>query len=332
MAAPPRTTARLLALLAALQSRPEWTGPQLADLVGVTVRTVRRDVERLRDLGYPVDSTTGVDGGYRLGTGGAAVPPLLLDTDEAFALAAWVRAASGDDAARRGGSPSIGEAAGRALGKLEQTLPVPLRRQIELATALVPAQAPIDDVDSAITRTLVAACRDHDVVSVSYRDRHGRVTERRLHPYRVVNLGRRWYLVARDAQLPEWRTWRVDRMQRAEATGHRFDLIDPPDAVRLVQRAVSTAPYRHQARIELDAPVEQVERLVPPSVGVIEAIDERTSLLTTGSDHLDAIAFHVGLLGVPFRVLEPDALRARLLELGDRLHAAARADPAAPRP
>ncbi|MGD9996575.1 MAG: helix-turn-helix transcriptional regulator [Ilumatobacteraceae bacterium] len=317
------TTARFLAMLAALQSRPEWTGPQLAAHLGVTVRTVRRDIERARELGYPIDSHAGTDGGYRLGVGGAAVPPLMLEADEAFALAAWVRAADSSQAIGLDEPTGLGETARRALGKLEQMLPAPVRRQIDLSTAVIPVQAPIDDLDSAIVRTLVAACRDHEVVAVTYRDRHDRLTERRLHPYRVVNLGRRWYLVARDAQKPGWRTWRIDRVQRAAATGHRFELVDPPDAVALVQRSVSTAPYRHHARVRLEAPVEQVQRLVPPSVGVLEAIDEGSTLLTTGSDHLDAIAWHIGLLGVPFRVVEPDELRARMVDIAERLRAGA---------
>jgi predicted DNA-binding transcriptional regulator YafY len=140
-----------------------------------------------------------------------------------------------------------------------------------------------------------------------------------------VSIGRRWYLVARDARLPEWRTWRVDRISSAEPTGHRFAVDDPPDAVGLVQRSISTSPYRYQARVELEAPVEQIAAKVPPSVAVLEAIDDHTTLMTTGADDLDAIAFHIGMLDVDFRVLEPAALRVRMDELATRLRSGARA-------
>jgi len=154
---------------------------------------------------------------------------------------------------------------------------------------------------------------------VDYRDRHGRSTERRLLPYRVVAIGRRWYLVAKDVRLPEWRTWRVDRIVSAEPTGHRFAVGEPPDAVDLVQRSITTAPYRHQARAELHAPLEQLAAKVPASVAVLEAIDEHTTLLTTGADNVDAIALHIAMLDVDFRVIEPDALITRMHELAARL-------------
>jgi predicted DNA-binding transcriptional regulator YafY len=307
-------TGRLLGVLAALQSRPFWTGPELAERLGVTVRTVRRDIDRLRQLGYQVDSDPGASGGYRLGVGGSAVPPLMLDTDEAFALAVLVRAASGQ---------SIGEAAQRAVGKLEQMLPSQLRTDVALTTSVIPVQPSVDDVDSAILRTVSAACRDSEQLAVHYRDRYGRASERRLFPYRVVSIGRRWYLVARDARQPEWRTWRVDRISSAEPTGHRFAVDEPPDAVELVQRSISTSPYRYQATVELDAPVEQIAAKVPPSVAVLEAIDERTTRMTTGADDLDSIAFHIGMLDVDFRVLEPAALRVRMDELATRLRSGA---------
>ncbi len=304
-------TERLLAVLAALQSRPSWSGPELADRLQVTVRTVRRDVDRLRRLGYQVDSEPGVNGGYRLDVGGAVVPPLMLDTDEAFALAVLVRTADGQ---------SIGEAAQRAVAKLEQMLPSQLRRDIALSTTVIPVQRSVEDVDSAILRTVSAACRAADELAVQYRDRNGRTTERRLLPYRVVSIGRRWYLVARNARMPEWRTWRVDRIVSASPTGHRFIVVNAPDAVTLVQRSISTSPYRFQAKVELAAPVERIAEMVPANVAVLEAIDEHTTLMTTGADNLDMIALHIGLLDVDFRVLEPRSLRDRMHALAERLH------------
>ena len=305
------TTGRLLAVLAALQSRPSWSGPDLAQQLGVTVRTVRRDIERLRLLGYPVESDTGAHGGYRLGAGGAVIPPLMLDADEVFALAVLARASD-----RHG----LGEAAEGAIRKLEHTLPASLQRDIALTSTVVRVDSPTsDELDSSVLRTVSAACRASDELAVRYRDRNGAVSERRLLPYRVVSIGRRWYLVARDARKPEWRTWRVDRIESAAPTGHRFVVGDPPDAAALVQRSISTSPYRYQARVELDAPIATMAERVPPTVAVLEAIDEQTTLLTTGSDNLDSIVFHIGMLDVDFRVLEPAELRERMHTLAARL-------------
>jgi len=305
------TTGRLLAVLAALQSRPSWSGPDLALQLGVTVRTVRRDVERLRLLGYPVESDTGVHGGYRMGAGGAAIPPLMLDADEVFALAVLTRATD-----RHG----LGEAAERAIRKIEHTLPASLRRDIALTSTVVRVDSPTgDELDSAVLRTVSAACRASDELAVRYCDRNGTVSERRLLPYRVVSIGRRWYLVARDARKPEWRTWRVDRIESVTPTGHRFVVGDPPDAAALVQRSISTSPYRYQARVELDAPIGTIAERVPPTVALLEAIDEQTTLLTTGSDNLDSLVFHIGMLDVDFRVLEPSELRERMHTLAARL-------------
>ncbi len=307
------TTGRLLSVLAALQSRPSWSGPDLARRLGVTVRTVRRDIERLRLLGYPVESDTGTHGGYRLGTGGATIPPLMLDADEVFALAVLARATD-----RHG----LGEAAERAIRKLEQMMPGSLQRDIALTSSVVRVDSPSsEELDSALLRVVSSACRGSDELAVRYRDRQGRASDRRLLPYRVVSIGRRWYLVARDARKPEWRTWRVDRIESAAPTGHRFVVTDPPDAAALVQRSISTSPYRYQAQVELDAPIGVLAARVPPSVAVLEAIDERTTLLTTGSDHVDSLVFHIGMLDVDFRVLHPVELRERMRALGDRLSA-----------
>jgi predicted DNA-binding transcriptional regulator YafY len=305
------TTGRLLAVLAALQSRPSWSGPDLARQLDVTVRTVRRDVERLRQLGYPVESDTGARGGYRLGTGGAVIPPLMLDADEVFALAVLAHATD---------RPGLGEAAERAVRKLEQMLPAPLQRDIALTATVVRVDSPTGDhPDGSVLRIVSAACRASDELAVRYRDRNGAVSDRRLLPYRVVSIGRRWYLVARDARKPDWRTWRVDRIESAAPSGHRFVVGDPPDAAALVQRSISTSPYRYHARVELDAPIGEIAERVPPSVAVLEALDERTTLLTTGSDNLDSIVFHIGMLDVDFRVLEPTELRERMHALAARL-------------
>ena len=153
-----------------------------------------------------------------------------------------------------------------------------------------------------------------------YRDSEGRRSERTLDPYRVVTTARRWYLVARDRDRAAWRTLRIDRMSDVQATGHRVDIVDPPDPVAFVQAAITTAPYRHQARIELAAPVDEVAALVPPTVGHLEPVDEHTTILTTGADDVGLLAHHIVSLGFPFRVLESDALRERLREIADLIN------------
>lgn len=309
-----KPTQRLLAVLSALQARPTWTGPELADHLDVTVRTVRRDVERLRDLGYVIESTIGTVGGYCLGVGGLALPPLMLDEDEAVATALCLRAAASDSVA------GVGEAAARALAKLEQTLPRGSRAQVAAvsdATIRVPSHG--DEVDPEILVTVSRACRERDVLRVGYRNRDGHETERRLQPYRVVSIGRRWYLVARSERATEWRTFRVDRIVSATNTGHRFQIDDPPDAAAVVRNAISVAPYAHRARIEFDAPFDTVAALVPSSAGVVEMIDEHTTVLVTGGDELDWIAFHLAMMRLPFRVLDPPELVGAIRDLAARL-------------
>ncbi len=308
------TTARLLELLGLLQSRPEWSGPQLADRLGITVRTVRRDVERLRLLGYPVVARPGAAGGYHLGQGGRAMPPLMLDRDEAVAVAVCLRSAATDSI--EGG----GEAAIRALGKLEQLLPPTVRRQVgTIGSMTARLDRETDPVDPDLLITLTRACRDGERLRAGYRDRHDRESERLLEPYRVVTTARRWYLVARDVERDEWRTLRVDRLQRVEPTGHRVQITDPPDPVALVQEAITTAPYRYQAEVELRAPLAAVADAVPPTVATLEAIDESTTLLTTGGDRLDWLALHLLALDVDFTVRRPPELRAQLRQLHRRL-------------
>jgi predicted DNA-binding transcriptional regulator YafY len=310
-------TARLLGLLSLLQGRPHWSGPELADRLGVTVRTVRRDVERLRRLGYPVASDVGTAGGYQLGAGGRAMPPLMLDRDEALAVAVCLRSAATESI--EGG----GEAAVRALTKLEQLLPSPLRRQVgTLATMTTRLGSGASPVDPELLVTLSRACRDSERLHARYRDMRGRETERRLDPHRLVSTARRWYLVARDVDRADWRSFRVDRLLSVEATGHRVDVTDPPDPVTFVQAAITTLPYRYQARVELLAPVADVAPVVPPIIGILEPLDDRRTMLTTGADDLDAIVFHLLAIGVEFVVHEPPALRRHVAAAARRLAAA----------
>jgi predicted DNA-binding transcriptional regulator YafY len=317
------TTERLLAVLAALQSRPVWTGPELAAHLDVTVRTIRRDIDRLRRLGYAIDSDLGPAGGYRLGLGGAALPPLILDADEAVAVAISLRAA-GDSVA------GIGEAAARVLATLEQMVPARVRQQVAaIETAMVRLPDGGAAVDPSVLVAVSRASRERDVLRIEYTDGRGRTSERSVEPFRAVHTGRRWYLVARDRAAARrsdddgWRTLRIDRIAAVTSTGHRFERIDPPDPVLLVQRSISTAPYAHQARVELRAPISHASALIPSTTGVLEEIDAGTTMLTTGADDLDMIVLHLARLDLPFRVIEPPALRERLRVMAERLLAAA---------
>jgi predicted DNA-binding transcriptional regulator YafY len=230
------TSSRLLELLSLLQTRREWSGPELAERLEVGVRTVRRDMERLRRLGYPVSATRGVAGGYRLGAG-ASLPPLLLDEGEAVAVAVGLRTAAS------GGVAGIEETAVRALGKLEQVLPKRLRRRVNaVGAATVPYPGTGPTVDAAALATIAGACRDVERLRFAYRAHDGTSTRRLVEPHRLVHTGRRWYLVAWDADRADWRTFRVDRIERV-AADRRFVPREPPaeDIAAYVARSVSSA-------------------------------------------------------------------------------------------
>ena len=201
------TTSRVLQLLGLLQSRRVWTGEELSERLGVTTRSVRRDVERLRDLGYPVQASKGHGGGYQLGAG-AALPPLLLDPDEAVAMAVCLRLAAGGSVA------GVGESALRALSKLDQVMPARLRSQVAAvhdATVTLPSNYSDSPVEPEVLMTLARACRDREHVSAGYVSRAGDATQRRLEPYQLVTTGRRWYLLAYDRDRQDWRSLRLDR-------------------------------------------------------------------------------------------------------------------------
>jgi predicted DNA-binding transcriptional regulator YafY len=313
------TSARLLRLLSVLQARPEWAGSDLAERLGVTSRTVRRDVAKLRNLGYPVHAAPGVAGGYRLGAG-ASLPPLLLDDDEAVAVAFSLRTSASHSVS------GVGEASVRALTKLDQMLPRRLReRAAAIGQATVPLIGPGLALDPDALTTIAQACRRCERLEFRYRDRYAASTTRRAEPHRLVQAGYRWYLVARDIDRGEWRTFRADRIEAPKLTGVRFVPGDPPDAATFVARAITTAPYRYQARILVHASADVVAGHVPPTVGVLEAAEPGTCVLTVGSDSLDALALHAAMLDLDFIVLDPPELAARLSALAARLSIAARA-------
>ncbi len=309
---------RLLKLLSLLQSRPHWNGPQLAERLGVTERTVRRDVSRLRDLGYPVEAEAGRAGGYQLGAGGA-LPPLLLTDDESVAVAVGLRAAAS------GGVTGYEEAAVAALAKLEQVLPAHLRERVlslNAATVLVRSgHGPL--VDPEVLLTLAQGCRRPEQVRFGYRDGSGNMTDRRVEPYGLVNAERRWYLVGRDLDRAAWRTFRLDRMTEPALTGHRFVRIEDPDAAAMVLDGIAFAPYEWQAEVLLSAEPAAAAAEIPATIGSLEPVEGGT-LLRIGANEVEWLARYVA--GLPFdsEVRHPPELRTALRALGRRLQRAHR--------
>jgi predicted DNA-binding transcriptional regulator YafY len=233
--------ARLLRLLSLLQSRPTWPARELAERLAVDPRTIRRDVARLRSLGYPVHTSPGL-AGYELGAGGR-LPPLLLDDEEAVAVAIGLRVAA--TAAVTG----VESAAVAAMAKLDQVLPGPARdrvRSLQSSTVHLESRL-VDPVDPATLSLLASACRSCERVRFSYRAFAGQVSERRVEPSQIVFTDRRWYLVALDLDRDDWRTFRVDRVSAPVLTGHRFERRDAPDAVARVAEATTFGPTAIEA-------------------------------------------------------------------------------------
>ncbi|WP_405815338.1 YafY family transcriptional regulator [Streptomyces sp. NBC_01390] len=319
------TSARLLRLLSLLQAHREWSGPDLADRLGVTPRTVRRDVDRLRDLGYPVDASPGTGGGYRLGAG-AELPPLLLDDDEAVAVAVGLRTAAGQ------GIEGIGETSVRALAKLEQVLPDRLRRRVGALNAFtVPMlRGPQPSaVDPAVLTELAHLCRDTERLRFEYRGHEGAVSRRTVEPHRLVCTERRWYLVAWDVDRADWRTFRVDRITPKPPHGPRFAPRTPPadDLAAYVSQGVSTRAYATHAVIRLLVPLDEAAARISPSSGTLEPDGDEACLLRTGAGSLDVMVIHVMLTGFEFEVLEPAELVDAIRTSRDRLSRAAERSP-----
>ncbi|MDJ0398115.1 helix-turn-helix transcriptional regulator [Rhodococcus rhodochrous] len=311
------TTERVLRVLALLQSRPSWTAVELAAELGVTDRSVRRDVDRLRALGYPVRATPGVGGGYQLGAG-TRLPPLLLHDDEAIATAVSLRLASGSTIA------GAAEAALRALAKLDQVMPPRLREEVRAiygATETVVGASTEIDADTLLA--LARACRDATRVRFRYTTRQEVDDERTVEPVRMVATGQRWYLMAWDVDRDDWRTFRLDRMRDVTPTTWRFRPRQHPDPVAYVQRSVTESPYRYIARIRLRADADQVRDMVPPQVGRVEDDEDGWCVLVVGADDPDWVVMHVARMGFEAVVLEPPELRAAADRLATRLAAIA---------
>ncbi|KWX20828.1 transcriptional regulator [Mycolicibacterium wolinskyi] len=309
------TTSRVLQLLGLLQSRRVWTGEELAERLGVTGRSVRRDIERLRDLGYPVYASKGHGGGYQLGAG-AALPPLLLDPDEAVAMAVCLRLAAGGSVA------GVGESALRALSKLDQVMPARLRSQVSAvhdATVTLAPTSSDSPVDPDVLMTLARACRDREHVSAGYTDIRGNNTQRRLEPYQLVTTGRRWYLMAYDRDRADWRSLRLDRMSDVRAMGSTFTARDAPDAASYVRRSISASPYRYVARVRYHAPQDVVAQKFSAASVTVEADGPDACILTAGADDPERMVLYFATVGHDFEVLEPPEVAAAVRDVSARL-------------
>ncbi len=293
--------ARLLRLLSLLQVHQHWSGAALAARLEVTTRTVRVDVERLRSLGYQIHGTPGVGGGYRL-RAGTALPPLLLEDDEAVAVAVGLQTVVAS------GVAGIGEAAARAAAKLEQMLPDPLRhrlRTVSAVTETIPSTR--DPVGADILAAVAAACQRSEQLRFDYRDRHDASTRRQVEPHRLVHVSGRWYLVAYDLDRDEWRSFRGDRISPRTPTGPRFTPREPPapDLGAFVTRGRMAALWSYRARVTVHAPADVVSARVPIGSWVVEPIDSHTSRLDAGAHSPELLAVYLGALGLDFH-LDPD--------------------------
>lgn len=311
------TSSRTLRLLSLLQAHRHWRGSELADRLGVSERTLRRDVDRLRELGYDVDATPGVDGGYQL-RAGSALPPLTVDDEEAVALAVGMQAATD------GAVPGLEEASVRALGKVVQVMPPRLRRRVEaLRSMTVPGSwsagpaGPVVDTEALVA--VAQACRDGERLRFDYTAREGEASARHGEPHRLVRLGRRWYLAAWDLDRADWRSFRLDRLREPRVTGARFAPRVPPggDAAEYVKSAIVGLQNPHQVVVEVAAAAEVVRARIG-RWSTVTALDAERCRVDMTADQLEWPAMALGSLGAEFRVLEPEELRVYLLDWSRR--------------
>lgn len=300
------TSFRMLQLLSLLQTHRYWPGAELAERLEVSARTLRRDVDRLRDLGYPVKADRGVGGGYQLAPG-AALPPLVLDDDEAVAIAVGLQTAA------QGSVTGIEESSLRALTKVAQIMPARLRRRVDALlamTVLAPWSAyAASTVDADVLTTLAQACRDGERVSFTYAAGGGDRSDRDVEPHRLVSLGRRWYLVAYDLIRHDWRSVRIDRLTGPRRTGTSFRPRHLPaaDAAAFVRAGIDNLPTRYAVDIKVYAPAATVR----PELGrwgAVEPVDDESCLLHMSTDTLGWAALAVGTVGADFDVLGPPEL------------------------
>jgi predicted DNA-binding transcriptional regulator YafY len=284
----------------------------------VTSRTLRRDVDKLRTLGYPIHSTSGAEGGYQLGAG-TEMPPLLLDDEEAVAVAMGLRYAA------TGGIHGVEEASVRALLKIEQILPPRLGRRVAaLQSVVVTTSGPSAAVDARTLSTIAGACRERETLHFRYRDKTGASSARSVEPHRLVNTWRRWYLVAWDTGRKDWRTFRVDRMERCATAGALpFVPREPPARDLAAYVTQSGVNARCRAKVKLFAPAVVIAERMPPSMGLLEPIDGRTCFYETGASSYEAVAMHLSLVGADFEIVEPPELVKEVRRLAERYSRAA---------
>ena len=304
-------TSRALRLLALLQSRTVWTGPELAAEMGVTTRTVRRDVDRLRQLGYPVLTSAGHGGGYQLGAG-RALPPLLLSSSEAVAVAVGLRLASAS------GLDGLDEEALRALAALDRILPAPVRAEVGAVTeAMGVITRPLTEVRSEVLMALASAVRDRVRVRVDYERADGERGERRLEPYRVLSMEGRWYLFAWDLEREDWRTFRLDRMHAVHPSTFPIGERPVPDIEAEVRESITVGGYPRTATVRILAPLEEVAPRVSARAGTVTADGPEACILRAGAEDLHWVALHLAWIGAPIEVIDPPELLELIEALGD---------------
>lgn len=308
------TADRILKLLGLFEARIDWTAQELADRLGVTTRTIRRDVTRLRDLGYPVEALAGPGGGYRLGAGGK-MPPLLLDDGEALAVALGLRMSA---ITAVGG---LEEHSVSALAKLEHVLPPRLRSRLEDISEATTTTFGVSrtQVDHSALAVMAAAIRGRQRARLDYVDSGGKASERHIEPARLVHTGRRWYLVAFDLDRDDWRTFRLDRVKNPVTTGIRAAIRGGPDPVELVQQGTTVDVWDFPASVILDAGVERARLEIAPTVGTVTAIDEKTTRLSIGADDMGWLARFLLGLSMNFEVESPPELQKELARIGREL-------------
>jgi predicted DNA-binding transcriptional regulator YafY len=310
------TSTRTLRLLSLLEARRHWPGAELAGRLGVSQRTLRRDVDRLRELGYPVEARRGVDGGYQLAAG-AALPPLVMDEEEAVALAVGLQAAA------HGSVEGIAESSVRALAKVVQVMPARLRRRVEALGAMtVPASwggAPAAGVDPQILTVVALACRDNERLRFGYSAVGGQRTARHVEPHRLVLLGRRWYLAGYDLTRQDWRSFRVDRVSGPRGTGARFRPRELPaaDAAAFVRAGIDNVRASRDADVLIHAPAAAVRERIG-RWGTVHEVDGTTCRLQMTADSLDWPAMALGVIGADFQVVSPPELLDLVRDWGRR--------------
>jgi predicted DNA-binding transcriptional regulator YafY len=305
----------MLRLLSLLETHRYWPGAELAGRLQVSQRTLRRDIDRLRELGYPVQAQRGVTGGYQLAAG-AALPPLVVDDEEAVALAVGLQAAA--ESAVEG----IAESSVRALAKVAQVMPARLRRRVEALRAMtVPAgwSGARASVDPGVLTSIAVACRDTERLRFGYTAANGQPTARHVEPHRLVSLGRRWYLVGYDLDRHDWRTYRIDRLARPEGTGARFRPRELPaaDAAAFVRAGIGSVSAVYDVEVLIEAPAAAVRERIGRWATVENAGPGRCRIRMT-ADSLDWPTMALGAVGADFEVVSPPELADHVRDWGRR--------------